>query len=250
MRLLPPFTAGTLEDSIQVRLLGYTLNSDFSVTFSIPGLTPTRRLRNLAAGDQPNLIRGSKINFKVKALKNIKKTKLTVTLMYPNNILVSPTQEANPQAEASIEIEGRSVQEIKDYESIKGSTQVIGSVAGGTSRVTTLTLIFGGLCGPSIMFLVRFIQTAEFYSMFIFFNVKYSFLTSSVLSEIYYSLNGRALDPPTNAMNARTFDLGWIYKGKLSDYGVLPFLFADCGYEVFVALLLYLTIPFVIRKFR
>ena len=248
--LLPPYTTGNLRDLIKVRLSGYTLNSDYSVKFSTQPATRRRRLRNLAAADEPVVINGSKINFKVKAMKDIQKTQLTVTLEYPNNILVRPTKDANPQKQASITIEARSLQQIKDYESIKGGTQAIGATVDNTSKAMSLALIFGGLCGSNIMFLVRFVQTAEFYSMFIFFNVKYSFLTSSVLSEIFNSLNGRTLDPPTNAMYYRETDHGWIYKQKLSDYGVLPFLFSDCGYEVFIAILLYLATPVVIKKFR
>jgi hypothetical protein len=248
--LLPPITAGTLKDYIKVRLSGYTLNSDFSVEFSTQSATRRRRLRNLAAEDQPVYIKGSKISFKVTALNDIQSTQLTVTLEYPNNILVRTTKDAIPQKQASIKIEARSIQQIKDYESIKGGTQIFGATAANSSRAISLALIFGGLCGSNVMFLVKFVQTTEFYSMFIFFNVKYSFLTSSVLTEIFNSLNGRTLDPPTNAIYFRETDHGWIYKEKISDFGVLPFLFSDCGYEVFIVLLLYMLTPIAIKKFR
>lgn len=214
--------------------------------------TPTTPSRTLTPISDPQkiIIKSSKIDFKITPKIDIKSTKLIVKLKHPSNILAGSKEVANYQPEYSVEIDGRSMEQIATLEAVRGVTGGIAAVASNTSRTVSVAVLFGSIFGGSVMFMMRFLQVTEFYAMFIFFNVKYSFVVDSILLDIYTSLNGEKLTNPINDYNMRPIDHAWVYKGKLSEYLLPPFLFQNSSLGAFVIIILYTLTPFVIGNFR
>jgi hypothetical protein len=130
-------------------------------------------------------------------------------------------------------------------ESISGTT----SSAVVTSGVSALT--FSSLFGNSLGFLTKMIQIIEFTALMQLFNVEFDRNLSRLLSAIANLTNLQVLSFPTEKHLQRQVENtpAGLWKGKLSEAEIAPWMLQEIGYLGILLLAIYLIqIPLFILK--
>ena len=138
------------------------------------------------------------------------------------------------------------IDQIDAYNTYQEPAVTTAKVAISLKKVASIALFIGSSVGGiagGVMFLIKFMNTVEFFSLFVFFNTDYSKMVTKILSEVYDIANERMIPNDFNNYSINETDNVWIYKQKLTEYGVPPFLFEDSGPEIFAIVIIY-TITF------
>ena len=80
----------------------------------------------------------------------------------------------------------------------------------------------------------------EFLTLYIYFNVRYSFLIESVLGTIYQAVSTPFIANPLNGYNFEGTDLARIYKYKITAQDIPPWFFQDSNIQIFPIIFVYL----------
>ena len=117
---------------------------------------------------------------------------------------------------------------------------VIGRFAGTATSAAGISCVIMGLSSGGLMFLIMFMAVVEFLTLYLFFNVKYSFLIEAVLGTMYHVVDTPFISNPLNEYNSNDTDLARICKYKLTVREIPPWFFQNSNIEIFLIIFVYL----------
>jgi hypothetical protein len=180
-----------------------------------------------------------KITVSITPIKEIAKTTVSVHFLLPEKLILKSNGKANPQSEASSEFAKVSPSELEALESVGPMLDAIGGIGGTATSAAGTSVVIFGLFGGGLMFLVMFINVVEFFTLYLFFNVKYSFLIEAVLGTLSDALDTPLIANPLNDYNSDEMDLARIYKYKLTAREIPPWFFQNSNIEIFPVIFVY-----------
>jgi hypothetical protein len=133
-----------------------------------------------------------------------------------------------------------SVEELEALEAVGPMISAVGKTISTASGAAGSGVVVIGLLGGGLMFLIVFMNVVEFFAMYVFFNVEYSFLINAVLGMIYKALDTPFIANPLNDYNSDDRDLGRVWKYKLSAMEIPPWFFQNSNIEIFPIIFVYL----------
>jgi hypothetical protein len=219
--LSEPLTPANLKTYIKIFLEKYNEPEDF--TYEV----------NYSETDQ-------EITVALTVVKAITKTTVSVHFLLPEKLILKSNGKANPQTEASLEFAKVSPDELEVLESIGPMLDTIGSIAGSATSASGYFCVIIGIFGGGLMFLIMFMAVVEFLTLYLFFNVEYSFLIEAVLGTFHQALDTQFFPNPFNDYNSDDRDLARIYKYKLTAMEIPPWLFQNSNIEIFIIIFVYL----------
>ena len=182
-----------------------------------------------------------KIAIAITLMKEITKTTvLSVHFLSPSKLLIGPNSQPNHQTETSVKFPKVSVSELAVLESVGPLISTMGTSTGTAIAATGISVVVIGLLSGAIMFLIVFMNVVEFFSMYVFFNVRYSFLIDAVLCMIYNALDSPFIANPLNGYNSDDRDMARVYKYKLTTMEIPPWFFQNSNIEIFPIIFVYL----------
>jgi hypothetical protein len=138
----------------------------------------------------------------------------------------------NIQKSWALTFDGYDSEQDKTAGNLESPVKIIGKSIGVILGAAVGSAIASGFNGTTLMFVVRLMETCGFFSNLIFFNVKYSHLISSVLENMYESINSKYFSNPINKLVANRHDMAGHYHHKLSRYQLAPYYFQDAVIEI------------------
>ena len=181
-----------------------------------------------------------KITVALTPVKEIAKTTVSIHFLSPEKLILESNSKANPQTEGSSEFAKVSPTELEALESVGPMLDAIGGTVGTATSAAGSSVVIIGLLGGGLMFLVMFMNVVEFFTLYLFFNVKYSFLIEAVLGMLHQALDTPFIPNPLNDYNSDDTDLARIYKYKLTEREIPPWFFQNSNIEIFPIIFVYL----------
>jgi hypothetical protein len=219
--LSAPLTATNLKTYTRISLEGLTEPEDYTSAIKYSETT-------------------QKIAIEITVVKDVSKgTVLSVFFLSPEKLAVEPNFQPNLQTEASAEFQNVSVGELEALELLQPMVAALGASANNAMAAAGVSIVLIGISTGGGNFLISFINVVECFSLYIFFNVRYSFLIDAVLSAIFNALNSPFIPNPFNEYNADDRDLARVFKYKLTVMEIPPWFFQDSNIEIWPIILVY-----------
>ena len=219
--LSPPLTATNLKTYTRISLEGLTEPGDFTSAIKYSE-------------------ESQKIIIEITPVKDVKKsTVVSVFFMSPKKLVLELNSQPNLQTEANIEFRNVSIRELEALEFLHPKFAALGAFANTAIAAAGSSIVLIGVFTGGIMILIMFMNVVECFSLYILFNVRYSFLINSVLGSIYNALDTPFIPNPFNEFNSDDRDLASIYKYKPTVMGVQPWFFQNSNIEIFPIILVY-----------
>lgn len=198
-------------------------------------------------------IKTSFINYKVTQVetlfldfyinKSYEKTNLKVTITDPTSI--THTKNSGEIIYLAKNSSSIKIPAFLNFESEK--TDTIDTMVGSTVKVAVAVLIIGSMVANSascfgmvMVFVLKMLQTIEFASLFLFFNVRYSNFLTNYLTMIYNSMNQELMENPILfIMEREKYAYARHFKGKITKAKIDPFFLEASGIESLLMVILW-----------
>jgi len=170
-----------------------------------------------------------------------------ITASFPSNIasmISTPLGKSLSNHSSDLNFEGF----IKNDKSLLfslGGTEIISSASGAVSSASTGLVIISSFFSNSFSFLSKMIQIIEFTAFMELYNVHYDHTLGSILRFISETTEVEILEiDTTSVIDDLEYTRAGIFKGKLTEIGVKPYLFQNLDYPGVILILIYLLDAF------